>query len=695
MSKQDKPLLQVLDELTQLRASVSQFQATFKLIIEKSPSPEKFIQYLKLSENNNDILGEATSTIERLKGLIDTPQIKVAVRIRQLYEVEKLPFLTALSNVNFKTTSTNDQSLEKFLDVVSDFDDKKKKSKDTKKEDLTKSTDYYSYPPTLPLINDETLLIKICTDKSYRRISDFVESSSTKYNNSHNGKLAIKGKSILDLILIEILETKLPNLYENDLIVIKNRLISFEQLAKFSFGYNLIDSMKYNLSSNAEIEQKMKICGNIFLAYIAGLQNNGYSLEEIKTWLNKLYEPLIIDLESTTTPVAKIALIELNNLFKSITNLTKLPYENIKYEILEVKTDPYVAHVVINDEILGFGVSSISFEDAKDRAVMDVMDNQSKINKIFVMLKDNYMKNKIQYTTSASSPKIIQGENEIQNQSNIQSLGGDLSTTPMVAFAYAPPEQSHHDRDHIQAHQNLHQTLQSPFPQQQFQSQIDQSQSQSQSHQQQQQHQQPHPQQHLSQQHLAQQQQQPLQHSQSQQSLQYPSSQLPLQQLHQVQQQQQQYHTGTPAVYAHQQSYYQTSPTQLSQSPPHQFLPYNQIQHPTQSPIPSHMYQESNNNINHNGNPFNEPITCPIISLSIKDIDMKAKTDLYAKLGPLQLKADYIVEQKGSEYYTLCLCKGKQLGYGADFSKQKSGQKAAMAALSNQIALRELGVPIR
>ncbi|KAI5951214.1 hypothetical protein KGF54_004288 [Candida jiufengensis] len=624
MSKPDKPLLVTIEDLTQLRANISQFQATFKSICEKAPTVELYEYYLKLA-NTPGVTNEAVSTIDRLKGVIETPQIKVAVRIRQLAEAKKLIFLSGLVDVNFKAAAGTDQSLEKFLDIIPDVDDETKKLLKFDQNKTKLSTDYYSYPPTLPLITNEILLVRISTDKSYRRISDFVESSSSKYNNSHNGKLANKGRSIMDFLLLEILEEKLPNLYETDLVVIRNRLMSPEQLAKFAFGYNLVDSMKYNLSSDANLEEKMVVCGNIFLSYIAGLYMENYDLKEINLWLKKLYEPLVVDLKATTTPVSKIALTELENLFKSITNLTKLPFDNVKYEIIEVQPDPHVVHVLINEEVLGVGASSVTFEDAKDRAVLDVMDNQKNINRIFSIMKECYMKNRgelttIDHTTQTPSAEELHDNYPNQHQYRSNSFS-DANSTPIQSYAYAHPQQ--------------------------------------------------------------QQQQQQQQQHMYQQDLRYSLQQLPPQNMGYQR-------TSPPSMprYGQQPAYHQPSPPQQHQQ--------QQYQMPRTSPPNS--YQQMNTPMNNFGvpevNAFNKPITCPKVPLSVKDIDMQARNDLYAKLGPLQLKADYEVNQIGFEYHTLCSCKGIQLGFGVDTSKQKSGQKSAMGALMNHAALHELGVSI-
>ena len=75
-----------------------------------------------------------------------------------------------------------------------------------------KQANIESFPPVLPPISNESLLNKILTDKSFRQPADFLElNDANDFNRSHNAKLGLRGKRLLEFALIEILDEKLPD----------------------------------------------------------------------------------------------------------------------------------------------------------------------------------------------------------------------------------------------------------------------------------------------------------------------------------------------------------------------------------------------------------------------------------------------------------------------------------------------------
>lgn len=414
MSSEIKSLLIVVEDLTRVRSDISQLQATFKKILETTPSWERYIYLLNLANSNGKNSGETLVAIERLKNVIFLPQTKVAVRLKQLYDLGKLPVLTTLSNINFKANAQEEakqkEDILEFLNL--DPEPSARAITDGMVADW-KPSDYYSYPPTLPLIVDQLLLLRVCTDKSYRQLVDFVETTSFKFTNTHNAKLVIQGKAILKYLLLEILDDKFPNLYEQDLNLILARLMSMELLAKFAFAYNLVDPLKYNLPDDTNDERILEVCGGIFAAYVAGLQAEHYELDEIKGWIYKLYKPLVTDLFATSKPVEKVAMVEFQSLVKLITCLNKMPYDNIQYDAFEVKQDPFVAQIEVEGEILGTGTSSASYEEARDRAAVDIMESQHNIVRLFTIVKHSYLKNRPDYVPPTMPPEVIEPDMDL------------------------------------------------------------------------------------------------------------------------------------------------------------------------------------------------------------------------------------------------------------------------------------------
>ncbi|CCG24800.1 hypothetical protein CORT_0G01120 [Candida orthopsilosis Co 90-125] len=412
MAAEHKSLLTVVEDLTRVRSDISQLQATFKKVMETTPNWEQYMYLLNLINSKGQNSGETLVAIKKLKSVIFLPQTKVAVRLKQLYESGKLPVLTALTEINFKANAQEEakqkQDILAFININPDD-----KSRAITNEEYTnpadwKSIEYYSYPPTLPLIIDQLLLLRVSTDKSYRQLVDYVESTSERYTNTHNAKLIIQGRAFLKYLLLKILDDEFPNLYEQDLNLILNRLMSSELLAKFAFAYNLVDPVKYNLSDDTNDGSTLEICGGIFAAYIAGLQVEHYKLDQIKIWVNRLYKPLVKDIFATSNPVAKVAIVEFQSLVKSITYFNQISYDNIQFDAVELKTDPFVAQIEVEGEVLGTGISSTSFEEARDRAAIDIMENKDNIIRLFTIVKHSYLRNRTSYVHGTLSPRVIE-----------------------------------------------------------------------------------------------------------------------------------------------------------------------------------------------------------------------------------------------------------------------------------------------
>ena len=628
MSKEHKSLLTVVEDLTSIKSIVPQLQATFNILMTKTPTRERY-QYLS-NVTSSDVQGEAASTVDKVQALIQTPQTHVAVHLKELHDMKKLPLLTALSRIGFKLTlPEQERELGTFLDIVPTEEERVNKEEDSDAPKL--SYGYYSYPPTLPLITDKLLLIRVATDKSYRQASDFIELTSEKYTNSHNAKLALRGRSTMELILLGVLDEKFPNMYEKDLLTIRDRIMSLEILAKFAFGYNLVDVMKYNLSVDVDDETKMEVCANIFLAYIAGLQMDGYNFKLIKLWLKILYEPLITDLSESTTPLAKVVFVEFQSLLKLITNVNRYPQSSIKYEILEVKPDPYIVQITVGDdrEVVGAGVSSTSYEEARDLAVTEIMNDQERVVRIFTIMKHNYIRSR----SGGGRLDSLSGANNVDFQSHSQ-LNYTSSTPPAFSGAQSSNETP------IDAPVNQSQAI-TRF----------------------------------------------VQHSPSPQPYTQPQRE-PM--------------YGQQAPYGRSQGFGYSSPTQAYTSLSDRRDNYQQSSYSYEN---TQDYGQQNfGQLDYGQLDYGQPDydqeehaqgPYETIPLSHRDVDMRARSDLYALLNPLQTKPDYKITNNIGLFHALCTCEGLNLGAGIDTTKQKAAQKAAMAALCNRSALISLGVTPR
>lgn len=387
-----KDLLTWCDDLHQVKGNISQLQATLNQVLTKAPSLEQYKTLSTYLDNPNK--ADAAGILDKTRNFLGSSQLKVAVRMKFLYDQGLLPFLLALTQINFKSLKS-----DKFVGYLLDYTPPKDVGSNLAKVlkqrvSSTKQVNIESYPPVLPPISNQSLLNKILTDKSFRQPSDFLElDDANDFNRSHNAKLSLRGKSLLEFALIEILDEELPDIHEDDLYYLRHKMVSTSILAKLAFGYNLVDSYKFNFSSEMNVDDKLAKLSNIFLAYIGGLALDGYSVGEIKVWIAKLYHPIIQDFNDNNDPLKplnKLALIELSFLFKQATSLYYTPLHQTQLEFETLDTDPYVVRLSVDGQLLGIGTSSTDVEQAKIKAAADAFSNKEKIDSILRTMIKSY-----------------------------------------------------------------------------------------------------------------------------------------------------------------------------------------------------------------------------------------------------------------------------------------------------------------
>lgn len=359
-----KDFLSWCENLHPLKGNVSQLQATLGLILTRAPSVE---EYSQLQTALNEPLAHEHDPVEsRLKTLISLPQVKVAVRLRALYYNGNLPFLLMLMKINFKAAKA-----DKFVGYLLDYKPQATSNSvpDVVSKGVVKKTTkglekaLASYPPTLPIITKNRLRKRVFTHKSYRQISDFLEADSAEeFAHAHNGKLELQGRSLLDIALLQFLDKKFPKAQPEDLVLIKARLSSLIILTKMAMGYNLSQHLKHNISNELNIEGKMSVLLTVFLAYLGALPMDGYSLSEVCHWVEKLYDPIVSELEPEHTQLARpLALAELEFLLRDDLEFEQVESEpcvvKAKYKGIEVgvgsHTDLQMARIVALENALG------------------------------------------------------------------------------------------------------------------------------------------------------------------------------------------------------------------------------------------------------------------------------------------------------------------------------------------------------
>lgn len=409
MSAQDD--LYLLEELTQMKGHISQLQATLNQVLLRAPLVTKFKELCGVLEQPGSLppaLASNPQTVERLKQTINTPQIKVAVRIKELCDKGYLPFLLTLAKCNFKLSK-----FDRHVGYLMHYKPPKDQVllKEGKNGRLV-GKDIEMYPPSLPPIDNTSLLKLVLTDKSLRQPSDFLElqfhDGHHDFNNNHNRKLALKGKALLEYLLLEILDDKfIHKAHEDDVIYVKNRLTSTMILAKFAYIYNLTDELQHGVSEELNFEDKLVVFKNVFLAYIQALTMLNYSTAEIKRWLEALYEPMMEKLLSKYSDgeilrnVYAVALSEFHFLMTRVSNYFEQSTKKIRYDFNVVELDPYVVTLNIGGEDYSTGTDGSEI-GARQKAAYELFQSKTLRSKLMKYLLKNYKKPESQKSAEAA-----------------------------------------------------------------------------------------------------------------------------------------------------------------------------------------------------------------------------------------------------------------------------------------------------
>ncbi|CAK7909223.1 hypothetical protein CAAN3_10S05248 [[Candida] anglica] len=444
MSITKKDILGWCDDLHTLKGCVSQFQSSINSIIARAPSKHQF----ELLEKDLESRNPNQPLTEKAKSLLYTPQAKVGIRLKELYNDDRLPLLALINKVNFKS-----QNADKWVSYLLDYSPPKDIGKEEfnliKKGVVRRIEPTYpgsEYPPTLPPIdpvNGQQILNKVLTDKSFRQPSDYLESANADdFSQRHNAKYALRGQKILECCVMDLVDEKFPTLHEDDLYLLSYKLVSPTILTKFALGYNLVSELNYSVTMNGlEIESKLKILSNLFLAYIAGLVPSKrdkhphipseftYNYEEIKAWLRKLYKPIMEEFHSKHNPMEIFYKNELEFLFGK----DEIIYSEIENEF------SIVIEVKLGDDVLGVGTSS-SKEEAINKAAEQAFRNKEKIDKILLERQEIERERELERKQNLNNQEE-EYEPTFESDSPSHKVDSE-STTPTITNATTiPPQQ--------------------------------------------------------------------------------------------------------------------------------------------------------------------------------------------------------------------------------------------------------------
>ncbi|WPK23497.1 hypothetical protein PUMCH_000738 [Australozyma saopauloensis] len=424
-------LLTWCDDLHQVRGNVSQLQATLNQILAKAPTVPQYLELvLKYGDQDTTL---ASPIQEKVRASLHLPQLKVAVRLKNLFDKGLLPFLLGMSRINFKSPKC-DRFVGYLLDYCPPKQDVANISVDLESKQVKSafSVDTALYPPLLPPIENKALLRLVFTDKSMRLPMEFIEMrksmGTNSFNNTHNRKLALKGRYLLDQALIDILDDLLPDLHEDDIEALRYQLTSTAILAKLAYIYNFPEALCQNVPMEADTQTKLEILKTVFLAYIGALPQDNYRHRQIIDWLWPLFKPLVKPLlekgrsEGGLKSRVAVAWAEFQFLMGRLNNYFMHSIKRIPYEFVIHDENPYVGQLMVGGLAYCFGTGDTLLE-AKQWAAFKTLNDTNFKERLFT-----YLCEQMQLHSDKRTPK------------HRQDLEADKITVPRTPAELEPQE---------------------------------------------------------------------------------------------------------------------------------------------------------------------------------------------------------------------------------------------------------------
>lgn len=354
----DADLLTWCDDLHQVKGNVSQIQATLFHVLSKTPTPGQYLSLcMALDPATPSSLPPSPKHIrDRVRLLLTSPHIKVAVRLKELLDQGALPTLDLLSKLNFKAPKIEPQ-LDHFLS-----------HSPTAPASTVADIDTLTYPPPLPLISDQSLAIVAFTDKSYLTCAELIYPQSS---NLHNAKLSVRGRALISMLLTTSLARAFPDNDESQLVVLRSHLMSDAMLAKFAIGYNMPSHCRHQIRAEQSNDVKLRIFANLFAGYVSAMVDDGLDLLAVIKWIDHLYGPAI-DAANEPASANLAAAAELLLLYRN----ALLPLDSRQrapLQYVQLERNPFVSRVYLGDTPLGTGTSSQSLAIAEARAAANTM----------------------------------------------------------------------------------------------------------------------------------------------------------------------------------------------------------------------------------------------------------------------------------------------------------------------------------
>lgn len=437
LATMNKDLVTWNDDLNHAKGSIAQLQAAILQVVKRTPNVQEFNELIQIINRASAGLNDGDKfLIEKLKLLLNTPQLKIGMKFKQLFELEELPFLKMLTLIHLKLNKDGkewgikeDQLLNYLLEYhrkedsdvsVIDADVKELQQLNEQIVDIDAEDGNGFKPADMNQQADINLpdLLPIKDDKLFKRTflhESFIDPLNEIENlediaNSDNSKLVILGRMVLRGLLIEILMQKYPKLYHEDMLMMVEQLMNVNILFKLSLVYNLVDNFKFKVSDKVPMSEKLTIIGDIFLSYMGGLSFE-YSRIKLKIWVYNIYKFIL-------PPI-------LGNHLKAQTNnpqfifnqfhflLSDLPVD-VKYEWMDA--EPYGVKLYITatdgtDEELGIYMGLSSDEtSAKVKAIGEFLHDAA-MKTVLTKKYEDYMAKQELKTRAKKFTKLLSSKN--------------------------------------------------------------------------------------------------------------------------------------------------------------------------------------------------------------------------------------------------------------------------------------------
>lgn len=369
-----------VSQFLEIEQYVTRLKRSIAAIIKDVPDDKKWLGIL--NDGSQD---------QRVKLLAGRPKIEAAVVLKTLHEDGHLPVFDEILKVD-SIDANRKIDTEKITQQYEGIDDNILS--------IRKVKEYINdnkalYPPRLPLIQDDNLFYTVFKHKLC-----FPPLES-------NEQLVVLGDSVLGTISTQIIFEVFPDISGAKFKVLRNLLLSSENMVQFTKDYHLDE---YTNDNQVDASKMGLVYADVFVAYIGAVakeSNCDYSL--IKAWLSFLVDPVVKGVNISSLDDSEGSVVNDDFVAQLDAKLQPTgagaggnnsnPTTAISYRTAQFGNgadSDYIVECYISSTTLGTGAAS-TYREARQLAAKDALTNSNdKLNDIIgaksmqVSLKLNY-----------------------------------------------------------------------------------------------------------------------------------------------------------------------------------------------------------------------------------------------------------------------------------------------------------------